>query len=88
MRKSFGIILLIVLIVYMVLIADITRKVERESLSDQFNLECKISSQNEIIERKTIELEMLNELLDKNRQVMNTKFWFVIKNKELFKIEH
>lgn len=84
MKKSHAILIVIIYILYIILIADLTHSNEIKLKAERFNLEREISLQRADIERKTLQLNMLNEQLRFNDVIMNEKFWFVMENKELF----
>lgn len=85
MKKSQAILIILIIICYIILIADLTSSDEVKLKAERLSLEREISLQRANIERKTLELNMLNEQLRFNDIIMNEKFWFVMENKELFK---
>jgi len=87
MSKKDLTLVLVVIVMYMALMTHLTVLKQIDIEADTINLEKEIASQNEDVERKTIELDMLNEQIEINNQFMDSKFWFVIENKELFKGE-
>ena len=84
MKKSHAILIVLIIIAYIVLIADLTHSDEIKLKAERLSLEREISLQRADIERKTLQLNMLNEQLRFNDVIMNEKFWFVMENKELF----
>ena len=84
MKKSQVILIILIIICYVILIADLTSYDEIKLKAERLGLEREISLQRADIERKTLELNMLNEQLRFNDIIMNEKFWFVMENKELF----
>lgn len=84
MKKSHAILIILIIIAYIVLIADLTHSDEIKLKAERLSLEREISLQRTDIERKTLQLNMLNEQLRFNDIIMNKKFWFVMENKELF----
>ena len=84
MKKSHAILIVLIIICYIILIADLTHSDEIKLKAERLSLEREISLQRADIERKTLELNMLNEQLRFNDVIMNEKFRFVMKNKELF----
>ena len=84
MKKSHAILIILIIIAYIILIADLTHSDEIKLKAERLSLEREITLQRADIERKTLELNMLNEQLGFNDIIMNEKFWFVMENKELF----
>ena len=81
MKKSQVILIILIIICYIILIADLTSCDEIKLKAERLSLEREISLQRADIERKTLELNMLNEQLRFNDIIMNEKFWFVMENK-------